>query len=178
MAGLLVVGGLMLGCSVTPPASFVGPTFTPPPSTSASQPVASPAPTPTPWAPPTPPPTLIALPIDARRVISTAGIDCTGGPLGGEASESTSYDVWTLHCPAGPEAASQKLVDALKAEVELLGAAIQDEGEIVSHNAGNDGDRQVTLHYGIEGIDVNIRVTSLKAQDGAVVVVTIDQRRL
>jgi hypothetical protein len=119
----------------------------------------------------------VPLALDARRVISTAGIDCTGGPLGGEASDSTAYEIWTLHCPAGPAAASERLTGALRSEVELLGATIENEGEIVSHNEGNDGDRQVTLHCTIEGMDVHIRVTSLMTPGGATVVVTIDQQR-
>jgi hypothetical protein len=169
MAALLIVGASMLGCSVRPSGSSVEPTMGASPTPSSASPTL-----------PFPQPSTVGLQIDARRVISTAGIQCSGGPLGGEGDDTTSYEVWTLHCPAGSGADNgpAKLVAALKAEVERLGATIQDEGNVTSDNAGNKGDEQTTLHYRFEAVEIRIRVTFLKEGDGSSMVVTIDQRRL
>lgn len=169
LAAFLVVGGSVLGCSVAPPGASVEPTT-----------AASPAPSSASSTDPRSGPSLVGLEIDARLVLSTAGIQCTGGPVGGEASVAMSYQFWTLHCPAGSGAANRptKLVDALKAEAERLGATIEDIGEVGSHNVGNDGDEQVSLHGLFEGVEIWIRVTFLKEGDGSAIVVTIDQRML
>jgi hypothetical protein len=116
------------------------------------------------------------LQIDAPRVLSTAGTECTGGPLGGEASDTMSYEVWTLHCPPGSDDHLAKLVEALRAEVGQTGGTIEDEGEVASYNTGNEGDGQVTLHGRFAAVEFWIRVTSLKQGDGSLMVVTIDQR--
>jgi hypothetical protein len=104
-----------------------------------------------------------------------SAVDCTGGPLGGEADTMWSYEVWTLHCPAEPD--GRALVNALRAEAELLGATIDGETEIVSHNPGNDGDQQMTLECQFGDVDIRIRVTVLRETGGSSVVVTIDQRK-
>ena len=177
VGSLLVFGGLLLGCSVEPPTQSVGPTGQPP-ATATSQPVAaSPTALPTTGTRRTDPPSLVGLPIDARRVLAKAGTECTGGPVGGEASETMNYDFWTLHCPADATS-HQKLVDALRAEAELLGATVCSEGEVGSGNAGNEGDHQTTLECEFEDVDIRIRVTSLVEPGAETVVVTIDQRKL
>jgi hypothetical protein len=157
---LLLVGSI-LGCR----------TSTEGPSVAASR---APLQTPTTTfrAAETPEPPL-GLQIDARRVLSA--VDCTGGPLGGEADTMWSYEVWTLHCPAEPD--GRALVNALRAEAELLGATIDGETEIVSHNPGNDGDQQMTLECQFGDVDIRIRVTVLRETGGSSVVVTIDQRK-
>ena len=171
----VVLGCTVLGCSVTPPKPSVAPTPVVEPTIPAS-------PTASPTTPPrqTDSPSLAGLQIDARGVLATPGIDCTGGPVGGEATPSMSYEFWTLHCAAGSSSATDPsaLVDALKAEAERSGAALQDEGVVGTSNAGNRGDQQVTLHYAFERVDVRIRVTFLKEGDGSSIVVTIDQRSL
>jgi hypothetical protein len=169
VAALLIVGCAMLGCSVVTPEPSVEPT-------TAAEPTIAASPIPSPTTRQTDPPSLVGLQIDARRVLATPGIECTGGPVGGEATDSMSYDFWTLHCPAGSRTSTgpATLVDALKAEAERLGAPLQDEGGVVS----SSGDQQVTLHYTFESVDVRIRVTVLKEGDGSSIVVTIDQQRL
>ena len=79
------------------------------------------------------------------------------------------------HCPA--ERAGRALVNALRAEAELLGATIDGETEIVSHTPGNDGDQQMTLECLFGDVDIRIRVTVLRETAGSSVVVTIDQRK-
>jgi hypothetical protein len=96
--------------------------------------------------------------IDAQRVLSSLA-GCTGGPLGGESAGWRSYDVWTLHCVSD---SASELVAALRDELARLGATITDEGEITSRNTGNNGDDQTTLHGQIGGVEVWVRVTSLK----------------
>jgi hypothetical protein len=175
LAALLVLGCAVLGCSIVTPERSVEPTTVAEPTI-----MASPTPSPTTPTRQTDPPSLVGLQIDARGVLATPGIDCTGGPVGGEATDSMSYYFWTLHCPAGSGMSTgpATLVDALKAEAERLGATLQDEGVVGSSNAGNSGDQQVTLRYAFERVDVRIRVTFLKEGDGASIVVTIDQQRL
>lgn len=179
---LAIAGCLVVACSTVTPSPSPAPAARAP-AASASSPTSvassTPASSPVPSAAPSrrPEPTaLVGLPIDADRVLAAADADCTGGPVGGDATETTSYDFWTLHCPAG-DAAGTKLVAAFRAEMELLGAPKVDEGEVGSGNAGNRGDRQVSLHGQGQGIDITIRVTALRAPDQSVIVVTIDQRR-
>lgn len=171
----LLLAGTVIGCSGLRPESSGEPSIAATPTT-----VASPTPAPAPTTRPTDSPSLVGLEIDARRVIAAAGIECTGGSLAGEGDVRTRYEVWTLHCQAGPTAANEpaKLVDALRAEAERLGATNLGEFEVTSSNAGNSGDGQLTLYFEFEGVDVKIRVTTLKQDDGWSMVVTIDQLTL
>jgi hypothetical protein len=158
-AALMILGASVLGCSTSPVPSDP---MTQSPSTTSTA-------TRGPFAP-------IGLQIDARRVLDAAATGCTGGVLGGQGDVTWSYEVWTLHCPAGPgsEEALRRLVDALRAEVERLGATVDSEGEIVSGNAGNRGDTQVQLDYRFEDVETWIRVTSLQSGGRVALVVTID----
>jgi hypothetical protein len=177
---LAIVGCLVVACSTVTPSPSPAPAATAPAASPPS--VASPTPAPSVASSPIPsrrpePTALGGLPVDPRRVLASADSGCTGGPVGGDATETSSYDFWTLHCPAG-DAAGTKLLEALKAELEVLGAELLDEGEVSSGNAGNRGDRQVSLHGQGLGIDITIRATALRAPNQSVIVVTIEQRQL
>ena len=161
LAMALLIAASMLGCGSSPTGPSVPPSTAPPPTSTTTFTAAE---------TPEPP---VGLEFDARRVLSA--VECTGGPLGGEADETWSYEVWTLHCPA--ESSGQALVSALRAEAERLGATTDGDSEVVSHNPGNDGDRQVTLECQFRDVDIRIRVTVLRAAGGSSIVVTIDQRK-
>ena len=180
---LVVTIVLVAACGTTPTSSSTLPAR-PTATSSVAEQTTTPSPTPATSAANSPRPSrapeptaLAGLPVDSKRVLAAANSGCTGGPVGGEATETTTYDFWTLHCPAG-DTAQTKLVAAFRAELERLGVQPFDEGEVGSGNVGNSGDRQVSLHGQGQGIDITVRVTALKAPNQSAIVITIDQRRL
>jgi hypothetical protein len=120
---------------------------------------------------PAPPPPAITDQIDIPELLSRT--TCSGGAFGGE----YSLEIWTLRCRDSGESAST-IAEGIQAELSNIGAMIEEEGSIISHNPETDGDTFLSMHFVMDDLRVIVRVYMLPTgSDASAVVVTIDQAR-